>query len=274
MEVGCGYCLGCRLDKSKELATRCVHEAQMHQDNCFVTLTYDSENLPTDGSLSKLHFPAFMKRLRKKYDDREIRYLYCGEYGDETFRPHYHACLFGIDFEDAIEDHVNDRDDVLWHSDELDKIWGKGFCTIGELNWDTAAYTSRYIMKKVVGQRAEEHYWRDNPLTGESYKLEPEFCKWSLGRKKGDGLGGRFFKKYQSDFFPRDECPIPGKGVYNSIPRYYEKIYAEENPDAFAEIKKRRRKFRDTHSHDYTTKRLEDRFHVKKAAISNLKRKL
>ena len=273
MEVPCGGCLGCRLDRSQELAIRCVHEAQMHQKNCFVTLTYDSENVPIDGSLSKSHFPAFMKRLRKKYEGTEIRYLYCGEYGERLERPHYHACLFGIDFDDDWVQHgANDRGDIHYTSDTLAKLWGKGFCTVGELNFETAAYTARYVMKKVTGPTAEEHYYRDNPLTGECYKLQPEFCKWSLGRKKGDGLGARFFKRYKTDFFPADQCPVPGKGVYNRIPRYYEKIYEEENPDTFGEIKKRRKQYRDTNADEYSTRRLETKFKVKKAAITTLRR--
>ena len=40
MEVACGQCLGCRLDRSRMWAIRIVHEASLHDDNCFLTLTY------------------------------------------------------------------------------------------------------------------------------------------------------------------------------------------------------------------------------------------
>ncbi len=76
IEVACGQCIGCRLDKSKEWAIRCVHEAQMHEANCFITLTYNAENLPSDGSLVKEHFQKFMKRLRKT-TPQKIRYFHC-----------------------------------------------------------------------------------------------------------------------------------------------------------------------------------------------------
>jgi len=158
MEVACGQCLGCRIDKSKEWAARIVHESQMHQDNCFITLTYNQENLPPDGSLNKEHFQKFMKRLRRANESTAIRYFHCGEYGEKLERPHYHACLFGINFDsDRVLHSANDRGDILHTSETLTKLWGKGFATIGELNYETAAYTARYIMKKITGLRAEEH---------------------------------------------------------------------------------------------------------------------
>lgn len=273
MTVACGQCKGCRIDKSKEWAARCVHESQMHQDNSFVTLTYDEENLPYDGSLNKEHFQKFMKRLRKKYNDKEIRYFHCGEYGEALSRPHYHACLFGIDFSDR-DAYSTSNDIVTYTSETLTKLWGKGFTTCGELNYQTAAYTARYIMKKITGDRAEYHYQKFNPATGELYKIQPEYTTMSLGRTKGNGLGASFYKKYESDFFPSDECPIPGKGVYKAIPRYYETLYAEKHPDQYAAIKQRRKEYHQKQKHDFTPERLQQREKVKEAQLSQLTRKL
>ncbi len=272
MSVACGSCMGCRIDRSQEWAARIVHESVMHQENCFVTLTYDSENVPRDGSLDKSHFQKFMKRLRKKFNDRQIRYYHCGEYGEKLERPHYHACLFGVDFDDAVPFSTNNAGIVTCVSETLADIWGKGFCTVGELNYETAAYTARYIMKKITGTRAEEHYLRVDPTTGEMFNLHPEYTTMSLGRKKGDGIGAAFFKKFESDFFPSDQCPVPGRGVYNRVPKYYERLWAEKNPDAFAEIKKRREKYRDTHMDEYTAQRLETKFKVKQAQMKTLPR--
>ncbi len=268
MDVACGQCLGCRIDRSKEWAARIVHEAQMHQDKCFVTLTYDAENVPQDGSLNKQHFQKFMKRLRRANESKEIRYFHCGEYGEGLQRPHYHACLFGIDFDDR-EPHFATNGVTTYISQELEKIWGKGFCTLGELNYQTAAYTARYIMKKVTGARAEEHYLRVNPTTGELHQLDPEYVTMSLR----PGIGKTFYEKYETDFFPSDECPVPGKGVYKSVPKYYERLYAEKNPDTYEQIKKLRRVYRDTHADEYTGKRLDDKYKVKKAQLSQLPRK-
>lgn len=45
-EIPCGQCIGCRLDKSREWATRCALEMGLYEKNCFVTLTYDDDHLP------------------------------------------------------------------------------------------------------------------------------------------------------------------------------------------------------------------------------------
>ena len=95
VSVPCGQCVGCRLEKSRQWAMRCVHEASLYDENCFITLTYDDEFLPVGGSLDKGAFPRFMKRLRKKFEPRRIRFYHAGEYGDRFGRPHYHALLFG-----------------------------------------------------------------------------------------------------------------------------------------------------------------------------------
>lgn len=271
MQLECGQCRGCRIDKSKEWAARCVHEAQMHQENSFITLTYDDEHLPYGGTLVKEHFQLFMKKLRRKYGQTEIRYYHCGEYGDTLGRPHYHACLFGIDFPDRLH-HSMDNNIVTYTSDTLTKIWGKGFTTCGELNYETAAYTARYIMKKMTGKKAEQHYERIVPDTGEIIQLQPEYTTMSLGNEKGDGLGARFYKKYKSDFFPRDECPIPGKGVYKGVPKYYERLYKETDPDAYEEVKRRRKLYRDSHADEYTPRRLKAKEIVKEAQLAQLPR--
>lgn len=271
MEVACGQCIGCRIDRSKEWAARIVHESLMHEENCFVTLTYDDQHLPADGSLNKAHYQKFMKRLRKHYEPKKIRYFHCGEYGPKLDRPHYHACLFGVDFIDRVP-HGITNEIVHYTSDTLAKIWGKGFCTVGDLNYQTAAYTARYIMKKVTGARADAHYARVNLDTGELIHLQPEYVTMSLGRKHGQGIGGSFYAKYKTDFFPRDECPIPGRGVYKKVPRYYEKIFRETDPNTYEEIKAAREKYRNTHATEYTGARLDAKYKVKKAQLKMLKR--
>lgn len=97
--VPCGQCIGCRLDKSRDWAVRCLHEASLYQDNCFITLTYDDAHLDPLGSLNKDDFVKFMKRLRFQYGPK-IRFFHCGEYGTLLNRPHHHACIFNFDFYD------------------------------------------------------------------------------------------------------------------------------------------------------------------------------
>ncbi len=247
LSLGCGQCKGCRIDKSQEWAARMVHESQMHQDNCFVTLTYNAENYPYNGSLDKSHFQKFMKRLRKHYESQKIRYFHCGEYGERLSRPHYHACLFGIDFSDRIP-YSSANDVITYTSETLETIWGKGFTTCGELNWNTAAYTSRYIMKKITGKQAKQHYLKTNEHTDEIHELKPEYVTMSLQ----PGIGKDFYEKYKTDFFPSDECPIPGRGVSKKVPRYYERLYGEEQPEALAKIKTKRAEYKEKHLENYT----------------------
>lgn len=273
MEVACGQCIGCRIDKSKEWAARIVHEQQMHEENCFITLTYDKENLPHDGSLNKTHFQKFMKRLRKHFNEKKIRYFHCGEYGEKNYRPHYHACIFGVDFHDRIPYSVSNNI-VVFESELLAQIWGNGFCTVGELNYQSAAYTARYVLKKVNGSMADQHYERCDVHTGEIFKVEPEYITMSLGREKGEGIGGPFYKKYETDFFPSDECPVPGRGVYKRIPRYYERLYEETNPDAYRKIKRARELYRENNKEEYERERLEAKLHVKKRQLKELTRSL
>ena len=142
VQVPCGQCIGCRLEKSRQWAIRCVHEAQMHEENCFITLTYNKESLPADGSLRKRDFQLFMKRLRKECGEG-IRYYMCGEYGAKYERPHYHICLFGYDFKDKYI--WDERDKVpLYRSTKLEKLWTLGFSTIGEVTFQSAAYVAPY----------------------------------------------------------------------------------------------------------------------------------
>lgn len=157
LQVPCGQCVGCRLERSRQWAIRCMHEAQMHKQNCFITLTYDDKHLPEDHGLHYKHFQDFMKRLRKKYG-AGIRFYMCGEYGEQLGRPHFHACIFGMDFADKKLWKTTGSKSKLYRSAELEKLWTFGFSSVGDVNFESAAYVARYIMKKVTGEAATEHY--------------------------------------------------------------------------------------------------------------------
>ena len=148
MEVRCGQCLGCRLYRSNMWMARIMHEASLYLDNCFVTLTYRERwscddvqlrngwHVPDDGSLRKGDFVKFMKRLRKRFRDRKVRYYQCGEYGEKLERPHHHACLFNLDFSD--KKLFQDNDGVLLFTSEiLEELWPYGFSTVKDRDWET-----------------------------------------------------------------------------------------------------------------------------------------
>lgn len=155
LKVPCGQCVGCRLERSRQWAVRCVHEASLHTDNCFITLTYNDEHLPSDGSLNYRDFQLFMKRLRKRVSV-PVRFYMCGEYGENFGRPHFHACLFGFNFPDLKL--WKSGKSKLYRSPLLEELWPFGYSSVGDVNFESAAYVARYILKKVTGADAAAHY--------------------------------------------------------------------------------------------------------------------
>jgi len=194
--IPCGKCVGCRLEKARQWAMRCYHESLMWEKNCFLTLTYNDENLPKDGSIHKEDFQKFMKLLRYNFPEDKIRYYHAAEYGEvcavcgktkrfpgakdyckctvfvKTLgRPHYHACLFNFDFPDKEYWSMGKHGDKLYVSKKCNEIWGKGYTVLGDVTFESAEYVARYIMKKINGDMKEAHYAGKNP----------EICTMSRG---------------------------------------------------------------------------------------------
>ncbi len=273
IRLPCGQCVGCRLERSRQWALRCLHESSLYTDNCFITLTYNDDNLPWDRSLNKNHFQKFMKRLRKENAEKKIRFYQCGEYGESTpendfiARPHYHACIFNHDFSDK-EVFKETEGIITYSSDTLDRIWGKGFTTIGDVSMESAAYCARYIMKKINGQRKEAHYETTNETTGEIINLVPEYNTMS----RRPGVGRYWIAKYMADCFPKDF--VTTKGRKHKPPKYYDSLYEIWNPEGFEKIKIERKRQIELNKSDSTPKRLADREKVKLAQIQTLTRQL
>lgn len=232
--VPCGQCIDCRLRRTREWAIRATHEAQVHKQNCFVTLTYDDENLPKNLSVDVKVWQSFAKRMRKKIGS--FRFLHCGEYGDKSLRPHYHACIFGQDFRgDRKFWKRTEHGNALFVSEKLKELWPYGFTTIGELTFDSAAYVASYCTKKVTGARAKDAYRRTNPVTGESWMVKPEYATMS----RRPGLGFEWFKKYKEDVYPDDF--VVAKGRKFAVPRYYDGLLESSSPQLFEEVRRTRR---------------------------------
>ena len=262
LELPCGQCIGCRLARSRQWALRCVHEAAMHERNCFVTLTYSPENLPADGSLDVTHWQKFAKRLRKRVGP--FRYFHCGEYGEENARPHYHACLFGVDFAEDREA-FKKRPYPVWSSRTLTESWGLGFCTVGRLTYESAAYVARYVMKKATGELAETRYAKVDPDTGEVVgQVKPEYVTMS----RRPGIGASWFEKYRGDVFPADEVVHEGRRF--RPPRFYEDRLGD---DPLLEVlKRKRREAAAKHKDDLTHERLVVREKVAAVRLNGLQR--
>ena len=209
----------------------------MCENNAFITLTYNDEHLPENGSLNLRHFQLFMKRLRKKLGP--TRFFHCGEYGEKYARPHYHACLFGIDFPDK-KHHKTTNDQQLYTSEILSKLWTSpdtgnslGFTTTGTVTFQSAAYVARYLMKKITGPNSEEHYqWVDK--YGEIHDRKPEYTTMS----RRPGIGTSWISKYRNDVYPHDYVVINGKTV--KPPKFYDNSHEITYPSDFADIRTRR----------------------------------
>jgi hypothetical protein len=254
---------------------RCVHEASLHEDNCFITLTYSPENLPPDGSLRKKDFQVFMRELRRAIHPKKVRYYHCGEYGDNTNRPHYHAILFGYNFPDWVYLFDSPSGSPIYTSPTLEKIWNKGFVTIGECTYESAAYVARYVMKKINGPMADKinpdtglkHYERYNDFTGEITEVLPEYTTMS----RRPGIGRDWIARYTRDCYPKDFTTINGKRC--KPPKAYDRYLREIDPELYDDIKAGR-VLAAYESEDNTESRLQAREKVAEAQNRQLKRSL
>lgn len=261
----CGQCIGCRLERSRQWAIRCVHEAQMHVDNCFITLTYDDAHIPSGRTLILRDFQLFMKRLRKKYNNK-IRFFHCGEYGDLEGRPHYHAILFGHDFADK-KLWKNNLENPLYRSNDLELLWPYGYSSIGAVTFQSAAYVARYIMKKVTGENAAEHYEYVD-LDGEIHERKPEYTTMS----RRPGIGSTWLHAYQSDVFPADFIVLEARKM--QPPKYYDRQLEITDLKEHNRIKFQRIRRAKENQEDQTPERLLVREQVKASRTSQLKRTL
>ena len=234
--VPCGQCVGCRLEYSRQWANRCMLELQYHDSSFFVTLTYDDEHVPRSLTLCKRDFQLFMKRLRKAFPKDKIRFFMAGEYGTNTFRPHYHAIIFGLHLSDIRPYKRSDQGFTYYNSDSLSRCWsgrdGKplGYAVVAPVTWETCAYTARYVMKKLNGSQAEFYA---------SHNLVPEFTLMS----RKPGIAKQYFDDHP-DLYEFDMINIstPKGGRSFKPPRYFDKLFDLENPDELAEIKAIRQK--------------------------------
>lgn len=209
LQVPCGQCIGCRLDRSRKWAIRCVHEASLHAANCFITLTFSDSFPEYTYSLDDSVFVKFIKRLRERIRPINIRYFHCGEYGEELNRPHHHCCLFGFDFPDKIP-WSRHGEYVVYRSPLLEDLWYYGHSIIGSLTFDSAAYVARYIMKKQIGESAESYY-------GDRV---PEYVTMS----RRPGIGREWFNLYKDDIYNYDQLVVKD-GFILKPPRYYDNLF-------------------------------------------------
>lgn len=131
-------------------------EAETQPYALFVTLTYSKEHLPEKGTLVPRHPQLWLKRIRRKTGKR-LRYFLVGEYGDTTWRPHYHVMLFGLDAKFCIEcEYQFKRDKNKWCDCLIYKTWTFGQCFIGDVTPASAQYVAGYVTKKLTNIKSVE----------------------------------------------------------------------------------------------------------------------
>lgn len=263
IQLPCGRCQGCRARRASDWTLRVMHEASLHEANCFVTLTYDDRHLPANGSLEHRDFQLYLKRVRKR---DQARYYMCGEYGPLNQRPHYHACLFGIDYRNRLPAGKSKSGQIYYESPELTATWRLGKASVQDLTKETAGYCTKYIMNKALGQNAETHYERITE-DGEIIQLKPEYSAMSLK----PGIGAEWYAKYKQDVYLHDHAILDGKE--QRPPKYYDKLYSRETA-ADAKLNKdkieyeRQKRAADAYLNN-TPERLKVREIVHKAKLKN-----
>lgn len=280
VEIPCGKCTGCRLEYSRQWANRCMLELEYHKSAYFVTLTYNNEHVPISYyadpetgeafpsmTLRKRDFQLFMKRLRKRCEDGQrdvicsdspiggcgsgIRFFAAGEYGSQTYRPHYHAILFGLRLSDLVP-YKRSRGFTYYTSESLQRCWSVlsssgsnlgeytspksqqyeplGYVVVAPVTWETCAYTARYVMKKLKGPEAEFY---------DKFALEPPFTLMS----RKPGIAHQWFVDHP-DCFDYDFINLRTDKGGRKIkpPKYYDHLFDLEYPEKFAEMKETRKR--------------------------------
>lgn len=235
-----------------------MHEASLHDRNCFLTLTY-GEDAPL--SLRYRDVQLFWKRLRA-WSKAKLRYYCGGEYGEENYRPHYHACVFGFGFDDLTYWGKSPSGSRLYRSARLERLWPHGFSSVGALTFESAAYVARYCMKKMTGDGDQKYYNVIDPDTGEIFPREKENARMSKG------IGADWLRLYWPEVARTGK--VVARGHEAEAPRFYMKRLRKLS--AMEEIELRRHQVAVLQAADRTDERLAVREAVTKARSNLLKR--
>lgn len=229
LKLPCGKCPECQKDYYTQWATRGSRELQRWPISLFITLTYDDDHLPEDRSLNKKHVQDFIKRVKKHAQstkENPVRQIYCGEYGTQTSRPHYHVILFNFDLEDKKPFRRTDQGDTIYHSQVLRNLWPFGNSEFGIAKPGAIAYLFKYILKKKTRKE------KKNPLElligDTTYEVEHEFIEAS----RNPGIGAHM---RQSNSIKKGYLSV--NGVRTKLPKYYQNFLQTHDPDTYEKLK-------------------------------------
>ncbi|UPW41064.1 replication initiator protein [Sigmofec virus UA08Rod_5645] len=259
--VPCGKCVGCRMEYSRQWANRCMLELEYHDSAYFVTLTYDDYHVPQSYyadpdtgeaqvslTLCKRDLQLFMKRLRARFSDDNIRFFACGEYGPSTWRPHYHLIIFGLHLNDLVWKGKR-RGNDFYASPSLERCWSThskmtnlfgeecvtplapiGFVEVGEVTWESCAYTARYIMKKLKGADADFY---------DQFGLTPPFTLMS----RNPGLARQWYEDHPHiNEYEYINLKTPTGGLKFRPPQYYTDLFDGDFPEESKIYKENRKR--------------------------------
>lgn len=190
---------------AREKAVRAVHEAHMHENNIFLTLTYDDEHLKSPKLIYE-DWQKFAKSLRDKIGyapEKKISYMVTGEYGELFKRPHWHAIIFNYKPTDSELKYVSHSGERVFDSKSLTKLWNKGQLEYGSVTIESAGYVARYAAKKLTHGRDQDHDY--HPIH-----------KTSSAR----AIGRSWIEKHWKHTFENGFIVLPN-GEITKIPRYY-----------------------------------------------------
>lgn len=220
MTVPCGKCIVCRKHRARQWAARVQHELEFHQYACYITLTYDDDHIPYiegEYTLWKHDLQLFIKRLRKKIGKAtKIKYLACGEYGDRTSRPHYHAIILGWQPEDL------SRIGDITTSEILEDVWKQGQVAVGAAAPESIYYVTGYIINKLPSKALRNR--------------TKEFICVS------QGMGLRYAMMYSEDV---KQGTLRTAGKFAGVPMYYRKKMEVDNLSYFRTKLRMERKLRE-----------------------------
>jgi len=220
----CGKCPGCREALSSDWASRLFHESKCHEQNSFITLTFESDDvIEVDRETCVL----FLKRLRKALEPKRIRFYLVAEYGDKNQRPHYHAIIFGHDF--RLDDGAREVQRGLYSSPLLEAAWGHGYVSSGAVSDASIRYVSNYVLQK----SAPVIYL--NPETGEPRELLPVFAMMS----RQPGIGAKWIDEHARETY-RDDDIVVGN-FRRQPPRYYDRRVFGDSSHVLAEKRRKKR---------------------------------
>lgn len=165
IDVPCGKCWACLLNRENDLVGRAMCEAATSDWTKVLTLTYDIKKVYDPLQTQIIHkrdFQNFMRSVRKNH---RSRYIAAGEYGSKKGRAHFHCVLFGMGTPPLIAEKQNTQF----------KPWPYGhvYCETSATE-KAMRYVAKYLVKSKIKKRdelpaAEWVTYSTKPLLGAEY---------------------------------------------------------------------------------------------------------